>query len=40
MPKTRQGYFGIAAARGWAGDYGAAFVPSWLTTTANPFIVY
>lgn len=40
MPRTRQGYMGAAAAKTWAGDYGAAFVPNWLNTTTNPFIWY
>jgi len=40
MPRTRQGYTGINAAKGWGGDYGATFMPNWLTTTVNAFIWY
>lgn len=40
MPRTRQGYMGINAAKTWGGDYGATFMPNWLATTVNPFIWY
>lgn len=40
MPKTRQGYTGINAAKFWGGDYGATFMPNWLATTVNAFIWY
>jgi hypothetical protein len=40
MPRTRQGYFGINAAKTWGGDYGATFMPNWLALTVNPFIWY
>lgn len=40
MPRTRQAYTGINAAKGWGGDYGATFMPNWLATTVNAFIWY
>ena len=40
MPRTRQGYTGVAAAKGWGGDYGVTSCPNWLATTAGSFISY
>jgi hypothetical protein len=40
MPKTRQGYTGINAAKGWGADYGSTFMPNWLSTSVNAFIWY
>jgi hypothetical protein len=40
MPRTRQGYTGVTAAKAWSGDYGITAVPNWLATTAASFIFY
>lgn len=40
FPRTRSGSAGIAAARGWAADYGATAYPTWLITTGASFIYY
>jgi hypothetical protein len=40
MPRTRQGYTGVNAAKSWAGDYGITTSPNWLATTASSFIYY
>jgi hypothetical protein len=40
MPRTRQNYTGVTAAKAWGGDYGITAVPNWLATAAASFIYY
>jgi len=40
MPRVRNGNTSINAAKNWGGDYGATFMPNWLSTTVNAFIWY
>lgn len=40
MPRTKQGYTGLSAAKCWSADYGAAMHPNWLTSSLQAFVVY
>lgn len=40
MPRTKIGNSGVAAAKGWAGDFGITSSPTWLANTAAPMIYY
>jgi hypothetical protein len=40
FPRTRGGATGVNAAKGWAGDFGAAQYPHWLATTGAAFSYY
>lgn len=40
MPRTRQGYTSINAAKGWAADYGATFFPNWINAASVGAFAY